>query len=99
MLVPRPVRPWLGWAATPAPSSVTERVQLGPRTWQSTTIVPPRSSGKACLRALITSSVMMRPRLTEVRAATMPPSPVTLREILSGSAIMEAAMLSHREMK
>ena len=62
-------------------------------------MAPACPPGKAYFKALITSSVTMRPRLTATSLVATPASAFTVRVTFSRSWIIEAPMLSHRSVK
>ena len=58
-----------------------------------------RWRGKACFSELMTSSVTIRPRLTEASAFIWLSSTLTFSVSWSWSLIIEAPMLAHRSVK
>lgn len=101
IVVPRPgfgLSEWL--VGFPMPSSETESLQFGPATSYATFTVPPaRSPGNACLKALMTSSVTMRPRLTAWLDEVVPSWTWTCKEIGRRSPIIDAARVSHSRVR
>src|SRR6185437_15954775 len=98
--VPRPGFSRFSPTGIPAPLSDTDSSQASPSATNETVILPPTLwSGKACLMALITSSVTIRPMLTDTSEFVAVSSTLVSRISRRGSSIMEAEMLRHRSAK